>query len=98
MTDRRARSTTQAYSAMPLLAMVTLAEGLPEELPSFSTALTTSEPAMTCEVHDAPAATTKTWAGRREARTHLAEHDVLAVEPGGGNGGDKKLAAVGVGA
>ncbi len=34
----------------------------------------------------------------QEARTHLAEHDVLAVEPGGGNGGDKKLAAVGVGA
>ena len=37
----------RAYSAIPLLSMVTLHEGLPEELPSLSTALTTSEPAMT---------------------------------------------------
>ncbi len=35
------------YSVIPLLAIVILQEGLPEELPNFSTALTTSEPAIT---------------------------------------------------
>jgi hypothetical protein len=79
--------------------MVILVDVLPDELPHFSMALTTSEPATTCAGTQglAGAKLKRERGGEGGGSSHLAEDDVLAVEVGGGNGGDEELAAVGVG-
>ncbi len=54
---------------------------------------------MTCAVTQGLAVAKVKWGrgGEGGGSSHLAEDDVLAVEVGGGNGGDEELAAVGVG-
>lgn len=75
---------------VPQSVITTWPWGLPEELPSLSTALTMSYKDVSHQLHEV--LIHKTY----HSLDNLAENDVLAVQPGGHNGGDEELGAVAI--
>ena len=87
-----ARTICTEYSHRALYTGHTGLDGAPLCEPTFSTALTTSMPSSTCHVDAAQYGSRRRpeWAG-----SHLAEDNVLAVEPRRLHSADEELRAVG---